>query len=72
MAGWSNSVAAVASPIPCLFALNDRAQLCASRLRIAHGDEQWVEWGDLSDEQWFEYVRQNFPSKCQPMRQFLS
>ena len=23
-------------------------------------DEQWVEWGAMSDEQWVAYVRQNF------------
>jgi NAD(P)-dependent dehydrogenase (short-subunit alcohol dehydrogenase family) len=28
--------------------------------RASMNDEQWVEWGALSDEQWVAYVRQNF------------
>jgi NAD(P)-dependent dehydrogenase (short-subunit alcohol dehydrogenase family) len=28
--------------------------------RASMTDEQWVEWGTLSDEQWVAYVRQNF------------
>ena len=28
--------------------------------RASMTDEQWVEWGALSDEQWVAYVRQNF------------